>query len=130
MKFAFVAAEKAWAPVSVLCKLLDVSRSGYYAWEERDRSSRSADDEKLTVHILAAFEIGRGAYGSPRVQEELAAAGIAVSRKRVARIMRQLGLEGRRKRRFKATTDSGHVQRSPSPLDPRLPQPGGVRDEI
>ena len=108
MKFAFVAAEKAEAPVTLLCRLLEVSRSGYYAWEERGRSSRSADDEKLTVHILAAFEVGRGAYGSPRVQEELAAAGIAVSRKRVARIMRQLGLEGRRKRRFKATTDSGH----------------------
>jgi transposase InsO family protein len=108
VKFAFVAAEKAWAPVAVLCRILEVSRSGYYSWEERGRSSRSADDEKLAVHIVAAFEAGRGAYGSPRVQEELAAAGLAVSRKRVARIMRKLGLEGRRKRRFKATTDSGH----------------------
>ena len=95
-------------PVALLCKLLDVSRSGYYAWEERGQSTRATDDEKLAVHIRAAFEVGRGAYGSPRVQEELAAAGIAVSRKRVARIMRQLGLEGRRKRRFKATTDSAH----------------------
>jgi transposase InsO family protein len=108
VKFAFIAAEKAWAPVAVLCKVLEVSRSGFYAWDERGRSTRSSEDAKLTVHILAAFKAGRGAYGSPRVRDELRAAGILVSRKRVARIMRQLGLEGRRKRRFKATTDSKH----------------------
>ena len=71
MKFTFIAAEKARAPVSVLCNVLEVSRSGYYAWEERGRSTRSAEDEKLVVHILAAFKAGRGAYGSPRVHEEL-----------------------------------------------------------
>lgn len=108
MKFTFISAEKAWAPLVALCKVLEVSRSGYYAWEERGRSTRSAEDDKLAVHILAAFKVGLGAYGSPRVQEELKAAGIAVSRKRVARIMRELGLEGRKKRRFKATTDSKH----------------------
>ena len=109
MKFAFIAAEKASAPVAVLCKVLDVSRSGFYAWDERGRSTRASEDAKLTVHVLAAFNTGRGAYGSPRVHDELKAAGIAVSRKRVARIMRDLGLEGRRKRRFKATTDSKHT---------------------
>ena len=109
MKFAFIAAEKASASVAVLCKVLDVSRSGFYAWDERGRSTRASEDAKLTVHILAAFKVGRGAYGSPRVHDELKAAGIAVSRKRVARIMRDLGLEGRRKRRFKATTDSKHT---------------------
>ena len=109
VKFAFIVAEKAWAPVAVLCKVLDVSRSGFYAWDERGRSTRSSEDAKLTVHILAAFKVGRGAYGSPRVHDELKASGIAVSRKRVARIMRELGLEGRRKRRFKATTDSKHT---------------------
>jgi len=108
VKFAFIAAEKAWAQVAALCKVLDVSRSGFYAWDERGRSTRSSEDAKLIVHVLAAFKTGRGAYGSPRVHDELKAAGIAVSRKRVARIMRELGLEGRRKRRFKATTDSKH----------------------
>jgi putative transposase len=108
VKFAFIAAEKAWAPVAVLCKVLEVSRSGFYAWEERGQSTRSSDDAKLIVHVLAAFKTGRGAYGSPRVHDELKAIGIAVSRKRIARIMRELGLEGRRKRRFKATTDSKH----------------------
>lgn len=108
MKFTFISAEKAWAPVSVLCKVLEVSRSGFYAWEERGRSSRSIADEQLAVHVVAAFNVGRGAYGSPRVHEELKAAGFEVSRKRVARLMVELGLEGRRKRRFKATTDSKH----------------------
>ena len=109
MKFTFISAEKAWAPVSVSCKLLEVSRSGYYAWEGRGRSTRSTADEKLAVDVAAAFQVGRGAYGSPRVHEELKASGIAVSRKRIARLMVQLGLEGRRKRRFKATTDSKHA---------------------
>jgi putative transposase len=95
--------------VSVLCKVLEVSRSGFYAWEDRGRSSRAAADEKLAVEVVAAFEVGRGAYGSPRVHEELKASGIAVSRKRIARLMAGMGLEGRRKRRFKATTDSKHV---------------------
>ena len=108
MKFAFVAAEKAWAPVSVLCRLLNVSRSGFYASQERGPSMRAAGDEKLAVAILAAHKVGRGAYGSPRVLEELKADGVAVSRKRVARIMGELGLEGVRKRPFKATTDSKH----------------------
>jgi transposase InsO family protein len=108
VKFAFIAAEKAWAPVSVLCRMLDVSRSGFYASQERGPSVRAAEDEKLAVAIAAAHKVGRGAYGSPRVHEELKEDGVAVSRKRVARIMSELGLEGRRKRPFKATTDSKH----------------------
>jgi putative transposase len=108
VKFAFVAAEKAWAPVSVLCRMLDVSRSGFYASQERGPSVRAAEDEKLAIAIAAAHKVGRGAYGSPRVHEELKDNGVAISRKRVARIMSELGLEGRRKRPFKATTDSKH----------------------
>jgi transposase InsO family protein len=108
VKFAFIAAEKAWAPVSVLCKMLEVSRSGFYASQERGPSVRAVEDEKLAVAVAVAHKVGRGAYGSPRVHEELKADGVAVSRKRVARIMSELGLEGRRKRPFKATTDSKH----------------------
>jgi len=109
VKFTFISAEKAWAPIAVSCKVLQVSRSGYYAWEARGRSTRSVADDKLAVDVAAAFQVGRGAYGSPRVHKELKASGIAVSRKRIARLMAQLGLEGRRKRRFKATTDSKHT---------------------
>src|SRR5262245_52912666 len=95
-------------PVAVLCKVLGVSRSGFYAWEDRGPSAREVEDERLAVAVTAAHRAGREAYGSPRVHEELKASGVAVGRKRVARLMRRLGLKGRRRRRFKATTDSKH----------------------
>jgi putative transposase len=108
VRFVFIATEKAWAPVTTLCRVLEVSRSGFYAWEDRDPSKRSMDDDKLCVEIVAIHKASRGTYGSPRVHAELQALGIAVSRKRVARLMRTLGLESPRKKRFKATTDSKH----------------------
>ena len=109
MKFAFVCAEKAWAPVSVLCRVLDVSRSGFYAWQERGPSARRVEDEKLTVQIAAIHKASGDTYGSPRVHAELEADGVDVGRKRVARLMVSAGLESCRKRRFKVTTDSTHA---------------------
>ena len=108
MKFAFISAEKAWAPVSVLCRVLEVTRSGFYAWQARDPSEQAIDDQKLAVEIAAIHKASGETYGSPRVHAELHAKGLEVSRKRVARLMRELGIKSRRKRRFKATTDSGH----------------------
>ena len=108
MKFAFIAVEKASAPVAVLCTVLGVSRSGFYAWLARVPSARSEEDARLRIHVAAIHERSRGTYGSPRVHAELRASGITVSRKRVARLMRELGIASRRKRRYKATTDSGH----------------------
>jgi transposase InsO family protein len=109
VKFAFVAVEKASFPVTILCNVLEVSRSGFYAWTERVPSARSLEDAKLRVHVAAAYELGRGNYGAPRIHRELRAAGLHVSRKRVVRLMGELGLKARRKRRFKATTDSNHA---------------------
>jgi putative transposase len=109
VKFAFIAVEKASFPVTVLCNVLDVSRSGFYAWTERVPSARSLEDAKLRVHVAAAYELGRGNYGAPRIHRELREAGFHVSRKRVARLMGELGLKSRRKRRYKATTDSNHA---------------------
>ncbi len=108
MKFAFISAEKAWAPVSVLCRVLEVTRSGFYAWQAHDPSEQAIDDQKLGVEIAAIHKASGETYGSPRVHAELRAKGLEVSRKRVARLMRELGIKSRRKRRFKATTDSGH----------------------
>ncbi len=108
MKFAFIAEEKASFPIAVLCKVLDVSRSGFYEWFERDPSTRASDDKKLKVHVAAIYERSGGRYGSPRVHRELRAEGFSVSRKRVARLMTELGLQSRRKRKFRATTDSSH----------------------
>ena len=87
--FKFIAAEKASFPVSVLCKTLRVSRSGYYDWRDRPPSRRSREDAALTGQIRQIHERSRETYGSPRVHAELQAMGVRCGRKRVARIMRK-----------------------------------------
>ena len=91
-----------------MCDVLDVSRSGYYAWLERGPSERTRQDEQLTVKIRAIHEEHRERYGSPRIHAELAANDTHVGQKRVARLMRENGLKARPRRRFKRTTDSEH----------------------
>jgi len=118
MKFAFIATKKSEYPVRTLCRVLGVSRSGFYAWATRAPSKHDLDDEALVVRVKATHEKARRVYGSPRVQRQLAREGVKVSRKRVARLMRRVGIVGRRKRRYKATTDSKHE----SPIAPNLLQ--------
>lgn len=108
MRFRFIEAEKALYPIRLLCRCLAVSRSGYYAWRRRPVSARIKQDARLRVEIAASHAASRRTYGSPRILRDLREEGHRVSRKRVARLMRELGLEGRRKRRFRATTDSQH----------------------
>jgi putative transposase len=106
MKFAFISEEKVAFPIAVLCRLLVVSTSGYYASCGRPRSSRSRRDEELAERVAEAHLTSRRRYGSPRVHAELKAAGERVGRKRVARLMREKNLAARTRRRFRATTDS------------------------
>jgi len=108
VKFAFIDAEKAQHAVRTLCRVLEVSRSGFYAWKQREAPPRSRADALLSVEIATVHRRSRRTYGSPRVHAELRARGRQVGRKRVARLMRQQGLQARRKRRFRATTDSKH----------------------
>jgi transposase InsO family protein len=108
MKFAFIAQEKVAFPVTVLCRLLAVSQSGYYASCGRPKSSRARRDEELSERVAVAHLESRRRYGSPRVHAELKAAGERVGRKRVARLMRERNLVARMRRRFRATTDSKH----------------------
>jgi putative transposase len=103
-------------PVQVMCAVLGVSRGGYYAWASRAESARAADDRTLATEIRAAYEASRGRYGSPRVCAELRARGRRIGRKRVARLMRGMGLAARRRRRFRRTTDSRHT----FPIAPNL----------
>ncbi len=110
MKFAFIAAEKALYPVAVLCSVLGVSSSGFYAWRKRRPSQRAKADARLAVEVRLAHKRGRGTYGSPRVHRELKAHGHRVGKKRVERLMRQEGIQGQQKRRFRRTTDSNHTQ--------------------
>lgn len=90
--------------VRTMCRLLGVSASGYYAWLKRPRSRRSLSDEELVAQIRIVYERSRRTYGAPRVHAELAAQGTRVSRKRVARLMREAGLEGASRRRHIFTT--------------------------
>jgi transposase InsO family protein len=118
VKFAFIAAQKAAYPIDVLCDVLDVSRSGYYAWKARPGSARARDDARLSAEISAAHARSRQTYGSPRIHADLRARGVRVGRKRVARLMREGRLVARRKRRFRRTTDANHSQPiAPNVLD-------------
>ena len=103
-----IQAEKANYPVVMMCSLLGVSRSGFYAWQVRPRSRRKLEDEELLERIRDVFIRSRGTYGSPRVHAELRAEGLKVGHNRVARLMRENGLQARRRKRFRRTTDSTH----------------------
>ncbi len=118
MRFVFIAAKKALYPITLLCDVLDVTRSGYYAWLSRPTAPKKIADAQLLIEIKAAMARGRGAYGSPRVHRDLRARGICVSKKRVERLMRKNALVARQKRRFIRTTDSRHTHPiAPNVLD-------------
>ena len=108
MRFTFIAARKAEHDVSTLCRVLRVARSGYYAWFEREESTRAKDDRRLVVEIRAVFAEKKKRYGSPRVRRELRDRGTHVCRHRVARLMREQQLRARPRRKFVKTTDSSH----------------------
>lgn len=109
MRFRFIEVEKATYPVALLCRILQVARSGYYAWRSRPESRRSRSNRKLLVDIQAVHKASRRIYGSPRVHREMHDQGQQVGRHRVARLMRENGLYGRRRRRFRTTTQSNHA---------------------
>ena len=102
----FVADQPAQHPVRLLCRVVGVSRSGFYAWRDRQPSARAQADMALTEHIAQVHRTSRGTYGSPRVHAELRAAGQRCSRRRIARLMRHAGLRGvhGRRRRVRTTT--------------------------
>jgi putative transposase len=104
--FKFIDAQKANYPISLLCRVLRVSRSGYYDWKNREPSKRSQQDAALTQRIREIHQHSRKTYGSPRIHAELQAMGIRCGRNRVARLMRKAGLKGclRGRRRRKGTT--------------------------
>ncbi len=110
MKFAFVAAEKAFFPVAFMCRHLEVSRSGFYASQCRPESPRAKEDRRLKVGIRAAWKKSRRTYGSHRIHEDLKDDGEKVGRKRVLRLMKEDDVVGKqRRRRFVVTTDSKHA---------------------
>jgi len=103
--YPFIEAEKSrQRNVKRACELLKVSRSAYYAARDGRPSERAAQDAGLAAQVKAVHEESKGRYGSPRVHAQLRAQGRRHSRKRVARLMRQSGLQGRAAKRWKKTT--------------------------
>lgn len=91
-----------------MCRVLEVTRSGYYAYRTRPAARRASQDEVLAVAVTEAFLAGRGHYGAPRVQRELRTRGIRISKRRSARLLREQGLRASKPSRRIRTTDSRH----------------------
>jgi len=116
VKFELVDAEKAHYPIEILCDVLGVSRSGFYAWRKRKPSGRATTRARLAAEIAAVHKKSKRRYGSPRIHRELRAKGVRVSRKTIESVMREKGIVARHKRRFRRTTDSNHAH----PIAPNL----------
>lgn len=100
----FVKREQANHAIAMLCRVLGVSTSGYYAWRDREPAARSQEDSMLTARIRRIHQNSRASYGAPRIHAELAAGGGCCGRKRVARRMRAAGIAGCHRRRSTWTT--------------------------
>ena len=117
MRFACIEAEKA-IPVSLQCRTLRVSRSGFYAWRGRPESAHALEDRRLGVLVKASFDGSRGRYGSPRIFLDLLDLDVHISKKRIVRLMQEADLVARRRKRFKAWS----VAESDQPI------PGNILD--
>ena len=124
-RYRFIAAEKATHPVSLLCRVLDVSRASFYAWLERGPSAHNQTDQQLLRQISKIHRASRGTYGAPRVHAELRDDyGVRTSRKRVARLMRAAGLVGCHRRRRRGLTRPDPAATPAPDLVGRLFDPG------
>lgn len=109
--YGLIHAERGNIPVARACRVLGVARSSYYQWLHREPSARCVDDAVLAAEVKEVFHEHHGRYGAPRIRCALPRRGPRPSKKRVARVMRALGLRGHTPRRFRRTTDSRHTKR-------------------
>jgi transposase InsO family protein len=109
MRFRFIEEHRQSYPVRLMCRVLEVSSSGYYAWRSHSGSRRSREDRRLKVLIRAFHRQSGQSYGAPRIHLDLIEHGERCGRHRVARLMREAGLQGARRRRYRVTTDSRHT---------------------
>ncbi len=109
MTFRFIETHCDEFPIVRMCAVLEVSRGGFYTWRRRSKSARDEDNERLTIKIKEVHQQSRNTYGSPRVFEALAQDGETCSLNRVARLMKENGIKGKKKRPYcPSTTDSNH----------------------
>jgi len=106
--FAWIEERREEWPITLLCRVLEVSRSGFYAWRSREASQTEIRHEKLTEQVTEIHAQMKERYGSPRIHAELVAKGVPCCENTVARIMREAGIAAKTKRRFRQTTDSNH----------------------
>lgn len=116
MRYQFIRDHREQYRLDVMCRVLEVSVSGYHSWRRRPISKRTQQDALLEQRIRDTHQRSKGRYGAPRVHAELRAEGLRVSRKRVARLMRLGGLRAKGKRRWVQTTHSSHTM----PVCPNL----------
>ena len=105
MRFQLIDAAKKVFPVQCLCKVLDVSPSGYFAWRNRPASRRQREDLVLLAHVRSAFTLSHATNGSPRMTHALREQGLVAGRRRVARLVRANGLRRVQKRQDAANRD-------------------------
>jgi len=108
MRYRFIRDQAPQYPVTVLCHVLQVTRSGYYAWRRAPESRRAQADRHLLAQIQAVHTASHATYGSPRIHAALRQQGATCGKHRVARVMRQHGIAAQHRRKFRATTDAAH----------------------
>lgn len=116
MRYRFIDAEKGRYPITLMCRVLEVAKSGYYAWRGRPVSARARANEGLVVEIRAVHRKSRESYGCPRIHRALSTPQRPVSKNRIARLMRISGIRSRHRRKFRVTTKSNHRR----PVAPNL----------
>ena len=109
MRFLFIQSHARIFHITTMCRVLKVSRAGYYAWRARPLAERVKEDRRLSARIRVIYEEAKGRYGSPRVHQELRALGLTCGKHRTARLMRSEGLRAKSARRFRVTTQSEHA---------------------
>lgn len=124
MRYAFIERHEKSFPVQVMCRVLNVSRSGYYDWRNRGVSPRQLRQAALESQIRIIHQESRGTYGSPRILEKLRTGGTTVNHKAVESIMKRTGIRAKTRRKFKQTTDSKHsLPIAPNLLNREFAQP-------
>lgn len=114
MRFQFIQSHARIFHITTMCRVLKVSKAGYYAWRARPLAERVKADRRLSARIRVIYEEVKGRYGSPRVYQELRALGLACGKHRTARLMRAAGLRAKSARHFRVTTQSDHAH-APAP---------------
>jgi len=109
VRYACIARHRGEYPLRLMCRVLEVSTSGYYAARRRAPSARALADERLLLNVRVAFRESHGTYGSPRIHRELRDRAIRIGKKRVARLMHADGLVARPRKSWVSTTDSSHT---------------------